>query len=48
MELASIPNSVKGPSPYPICYTKCQIDVFDLIHPPTPENVRCDQKNFFM
>ena len=37
-----------GQCSYPICYVKCQNDVLGSTHPPTPENVRCDQIYFLV
>lgn len=36
-------NIIKGQCPYPTCHAKGQNEVFDSTHPPTSENVRCDQ-----
>ena len=36
-------NIIKGRRPYPTCHAKGQNEVFDSSHPPTSENVRCDQ-----
>ena len=41
-------NIIKGRRPYPTCHAKGQNEVFDSTHPPTSENVRCDQFFFFV
>ena len=41
-------NIIKGRRPCPTCHAKGQNEVFDSTHPPTSENVRCDQIFFFL